>query len=219
MNDGFYILQSRQKYNPVEDDNKSKNQKKIKFKKSSWKHWLYHKLKNWNPFSKNVKDFHFSKLSNYLVCIDGDKSQCSKFQKALDSADLKKLEKKYSNCAVLINAYDDIFMKLSIKSYLKLCKIEKMIMSKSIKAYFDSDEEDYDVIDQEIVIDNINELCYQISFHRFTISGIDEIQANAYGFTDYVYKFKILIIKTDGNVETYKGDMNSFMKSYDMKLF
>lgn len=221
--DGFFKLEPKPGFDfkkAKKAKDKSPKVKKIKFKKGSWKYWLYKKLNNWNPFTKNIKDFHFTKLTNYMVCTDGEKSQCIGFQKALETNNVKKLNKKYKNCAILINAYDDIFMKLSVKSYLKLSDIDKIAISKKVTCWFDGEKDDEsDLLSHEDVIDNINELCYQIANHRFLIAGISEIQANACGFTDYSYKFKIVVMKTDGSVETYKGDMNDFMKAYDLKLF
>ena len=66
---------------------------------------------------------------------------------------------------------------------------------------------------------NINELAWFIIHHRHCIEGVYDVQAECYGFADYSFRFKIMVIHNNHEVETFKGDMNDFMKKYNLKLF
>lgn len=219
--DGFFTLIPKKKKasesTPKKSKDKDKKVKPPKFKKGGWKHWLYKKLKNWHS-SKFVSHFHFEKRENILIACHKDPVMMF-FNRKIDKDTLKELKALAGkDMVVLVDAGDKTYLEFSIKSYLKLMEIDKMIISFRLRANNDG-VEIVDVFDREDVIDNINDLAEYINHHRRGIDGVYEIQANCCCYTDYEFKMKIVVIKADGSVETYKGDMNDFMKVYDIYPF
>lgn len=220
MADEFYHLIPRKKDEP-KPEVKKEREKKVKppkFKKGGWKHWLYKKLKGWKS-CKYVEQFHFTKRSNILIACESD-PEVMFFNHKVGKGTIKKLQKLAGkeNVFVLIDAYDQVYVKFPVKSYLKLMEIDKMIISFRLRANND-DIEIVDVYEDEVVITNINDLAAYINHFRQGIEGVYEIQANCCCFTYYEFKVKIVVMKTDGSVETYKGDMNDFMKEYGLHQF
>jgi len=197
---------------------KEKKVKPPKFKKGGWKHWLYKKLRGWHS-GKFVEQFHFTKRNNILIACESD-PEVMFFNRRVGKGTIKALQKLAGkdNVYVLVDAYDQTYVKFSIKSYLKLMEIDKLIISFRLRANNDG-VEIVDVFEREDIIDNINDLAAYINHHRRGIDGVYEIQSNCYCFTDYEFKMKLVVMKTDGSVETYKGDMNDFMKAYDIYPF
>lgn len=218
--DGFIHLQHKvhdQDRAPKKEKPKAKKVKSPKFKKGTWRHWLYKKLRDWKS-SKFAADFHFEKRENILIACKKD-PEVVFFNRKLDKGTLKELKKLVGNDAfVLVDSYDKTFMQIPIESYLKLMTIEKMIISFRLRANND-DVEIVDVYEREDVIDNINDLAHFINYHRQGIEGVYEIQSNCCCFTTYDFIFKIVVMKVNGEVETYKGDMNDFMKAYGLHQF
>lgn len=203
---------------PAKPEKKKKEVKPPKFKKGGWKHWLYKKLKNWKS-SRFVDEFHFEKRKNILIAHQRD-PEVMFFNKKISKSTLKKLQKLAGKDGVyiLVDAYDKMYMRFSVESYLKLMKIDKMIINFHLCADNDG-VETVDITEREEYITNINDLAAYINYHRQAIEGVYEIQANCSCYTSYDFKFKIVVMKTDGSVETYKGDMNDFMKAYGIYPF
>lgn len=215
--DGFVQLVPRF----TKDDKKTEKAKpetiksnKNPFKKGSWKAWLFKKAKKWKS-SKLVSDFHFTKLEN-IVVYENDKPKVILSKTKIGKDKLKKLADK-PNCYILINARDNVFVKLSIKSYLKLMKVNKMAITITVYGKDDGREDDpYIVYDDEMVLDNINDLMNWVNYLRQLINGVMSMQAQCCGYVWYDFKVKTVIIKTDGEPETYKGDFNEVMKAYNI---
>lgn len=212
-NDGFFQLIPKAK-----KDKKPKKKKEPKFKKGGWKYWLNKKLRDWRS-SKYVDHFHFEKRENILIACRKD-PEVMFFNKRIGKSTLKELKHLVDkdDVFVLIDAYDKTYLQFSIKSYLKLMEIDKMIINFHLEADNDG-VEIVDVYENETVIDNINDLANFINFHRQGIEGVYAIQANCTCYTMYNFRFRIVVRKVDGSVETYKGDMNDFMKAYDIWPF
>lgn len=215
--DGFFTLIPKKKKEPDKKPKKEKKVKAPKFKKGGWKHWFYKKLKNWKS-SKFITDFHFEKRENILIACGND-PEVTFFNLRINKSTLKEIQSLSKKDAfVLVDAYDQTYLKFSIESYLKLMKIDKMIISFRLRANNDG-VEIVDVFEREDVIDNINDLAAYINHHRQGIEGVYEIQSNCCCYTDYDFIVKIVVMKHDGSVETYKGDMNDFMKAYGIYQF
>lgn len=217
----FFTLIPRAK---VDGDNqKSKKKKdsqseKPKFKKGSWKHYLWKKIKKWKS-SKFVEDFHFVKFDNLAVYTKDGKPKIVMSSSRFDLKKLKDLQKKHGDLYVFVNATERMYMKISLKSYLKLMEIDKIAINFRLEACFDGEVEIDELYESDTIIDNINELANYINYHRKGIEGVYEIQARCCAYTDYHFKCRILVYKRDGSVETYKSDMNDFMKAYDLYQF
>ena len=217
--DGFLVLIPKKTKND-KSESKPKKEKPEKahknpFKKGSWKSYMYKRLKKWKP-SKLSPDFHFVKSENIILMTDGETPKVSLFNHRLTKGKLEKLKQKHQDCAVLINCGVNTYLKISLKSYLKLIEIDKIYISVSITALDDGFNERFDFYNTEQVITNINDLMSFVNYHRQCIEGIYEIQANVCSFTDVNFKFKIVVLKRNGKAEVYKGDMNDFMAAYDI---
>ena len=209
--EGFLTLK------PAKKDKPKKSKKKPKFKKGTWKHWLWKKLKSWKS-GKSVEDFHFTRLENLIIYNDGKpKVKIFSSQYSLDK--IRKYQDTYKDAYLLINSTDQMYTRISLKSYLKLMEVDKIAINFRLRARYDCDVEVADVYELDEVIDSINELCRFINYHRQAINGVYEIQSQCCGYTDYEFKFKILVMKRDGSTETYKSDMNDFMKAYGLYQF
>lgn len=213
----FYSLIPISKESKPKGSDKDKKAKKPHFKKGSWKHWLYKLAMKWKP-SRFVEDFHFTKLENVLIAQSSD-PEVMLFKKRVDKHTLKEISRLADDCYILINATSHMFMKISIASYKKLMKIDKIAINFTLQASYDGECEIQDIYHFEQVIDSINELAKFINYHRQGIEGVYEVQAQCCAYTDYFFKFKILVYKTDGSCDTYKSDMNDFMKDYGLYEF
>jgi len=216
--DGFYTLI------PVKPNNlKKKKPKQPKFKKSSWKYWYYKRLKRFKGHSsfKCTNSSNFVVWKNVYGCGElkiesGQDKAASKELKLMKTGDHEK-----SNGFVLVDTGDMMYTKIPVKSYFKLAHIDKMIIGARLVAVDDDGNgSKIDVWQEERLIRNLGELFQFINFHRQGISGVYDIMANGYlGFSKYEYLIKIVVCKTNGSIETYKGDMNDFMKEYGLYQF
>ena len=222
-NDGFYQLIKKAPKAPVvkadkPKDDKPKKLKWPKFDKGSWKATTLKYLRQ-AFIPKTTEDFHFTKTSNLVVAFGPKKKpKVFKFNTKLDLVKLKALSKEYDDAKVLISAGDGEYLAMSVKSYIKLCDIDRMYLQFKLDASYD-DDSTCRVYDAQHTFVNINELAWFIIHHRHCIAGVYDVQAECYGFADYAFKIKIMVIHNDHRVETFKGDMNEFMKKYNLKLF
>lgn len=214
--EGFQLLVRK------EPDSTKKKEKKIKrlrdlknpFKKGSWKFEFFKKLKRYRD-SKFVEDFHFVKMENLLIYRKDDpKALISKTR--FSQKELEKIADKYDDSYVLINAGENIFIKLSLKAYLKLIKINKMVISYRIQVMEDGEDEFVDYYEAEEIIDNINELMAFLNYYRQLAHGVAEVQARVCCYTWVNFKVKTLIVKQDGSTQTYKGDLNEVLRDYNI---
>lgn len=194
---------------------KPEKKSKKPFKKGSWKAWLFKKLKKWKS-SKHVQDFHFVKQENLIIVGKDGKLKTTLTGHKPDDKLIEKLEKNKKNSFILINCGENIFTKISVKTYLKLMEIDRIAISVTLRCSDDAGEEEFDAYDDEQVFDNINSFLSWVNYYRQLVYGVCEIQSHMCGFMYTRYKAKTLIRKVDGTFETYKGDFNEVLKAYDI---
>ena len=231
--DGFYVLiphkepeylnkliASRSKPKEVQNDsNENNKKKKVKFKKGTWKHSMLKLLRKWKP-SRFITEFHQSKLENLVIYGDG-KLRADRFTGPFDASALKSIRKKNPTSFVLINTGTDAYIKIPIKSYIRLMNVDKIGINFTLSCWYDEgypedDEDRYDIVHDERVIDSINELLRYVEHIRHMVDGIYEMQTLYCGYSRCDFRFKIMVYKKDGTVETYKSDMNDFLEDYDL---
>lgn len=214
--EGFVVLK-RKDQKPAEKKQKRAH-KKHPFRRGSWKDFLYTKIRKWKS-SKYVDDFHFVKLEN-IVVYRKSKPKAILTRKKLTKSQLEKLQDKYDDCYILINSYDNVFVRLTLKSYMKLIEIDKIAISYKMEGIEDGyEDEKYPVYDLEQVIDNINDLMSWINYYRQLIAGVCEVQASCCNFTIFEFKVKTVVQMRDGTLKTYKGDFNEVMQDFDIRPF
>lgn len=223
--DGFQVLIRKSPADKAKAEKKALKEKEKKerklfknpFKKGSWKFDFFKRAKNYRT-SANVQDFHFTKCDNLVVYRrDDPKTIISKSR--FNLKELEKIADKYSDSFVLVNAYLNTFLKISVKSYLKLMKVKKIVIEYVVQVQEDGYEE-YgfeDFYEATQVIDNINELMSFINYYRNLIHGVGEVQARVCNYTWVNFKVKTLIIKQDGDTKTFKGDFNEVMEYLGIK--
>ena len=208
--DGFYVLiphkepgylnkliASRSKPKEVQNDsNENNKKKKVKFKKGT------------------------TKLENLVIYGDG-KLRADRFTGPFDASALKSIRKKNPTSFVLINTGTDAYIKIPIKSYIRLMNVDKIGINFTLSCGYDEedmedDEDRYDIVYDERVIDSINELLLYVEHIRHMVDGIYELQALCCGYNRYDFQFKIMVYNRNGTVETYKSDMNDFLEDYDL---
>lgn len=231
--DGFYVLIPhkepgylnkfigvRSKPKEVQNDsNENIKKKKVKFKKGTWKHSMLKLLRKWKP-SRFITEFHQTKLENLVIYGDG-KLRADRFTGPFDASALKSIRKKNPTSFVLINTGTDAYIKIPIKSYIRLANVDKIGINFTLSCGYDEedmedDEDRYDIIYDERVIDSINELLLYVEYIRHMVDGIYELQALCCGYNRYDFQFKIMVYNRNGTVETYKSDMNDFLEDYDL---
>lgn len=201
-----------EKITPVEKKPvKESKPKKVKFKKGSWKYFLLKKLRHWRS-SKFVKKFHFQKVWNLFILPNGKKN--GKYLQFNEK--VKNIQDP--NSYLLINSYDGIYTRVSSKAYHQLCRIDKISLSFTLRGEYD-DGEIFDVYQDDRIIDNVNDLMSFINQHRQGITGVYDMMSYCGGFVIYDFKFRIVVQMKDGEVKTYKSDMNDFMKEFGLDPF
>lgn len=193
--DGFIHLQWKKN-----KENKKK-EKKIKFKKGSWKDRLYKAIINLRK-PKNIDKFHDKTRLNYIL----HKSKYDIFNKSINTN---------KNDIVLIDIGNNIYMRLSNTSYTKLRKVRRIAFEYKLKSMEDFDDKYFTVYSENIVCHDINSVCNMIVYFREAVDGIAELQALTCSFTRFQFKIKVLVYKDNENVETY-NDINKFIEAYDI---
>ena len=176
-------------------------------------------LRKWKP-SRFITEFHQTKLENLVIYGDG-KLRADRFTGPFDASALKSIRKKNPTSFVLINTGTDAYIKIPIKSYIRLANVDKIGINFTLSCWYDEgypedDEDRYDIAHDERVIDSINELLLYVEHIRHMVDGIYEMQALYCGYSRCDFRFKIMVYNKDGTVETYKSDMNDFLEDYDL---
>lgn len=215
MNTGEYLtLHRKSKEETTPKSNKKKSSKKP-FKKGSWKDWLYRKLIKLRTPS-NVSHFHDMSAEN-LIIHRKSKPNVTFSKRRFTESQLSKLEKRYpDDCYILINCGESMFYRLSLKSYLKLCKIDRMIVNMDLYAEDDYDQGTYVIQEFDRTIYTINDLLHFVIYLRSLIDGVAETQSQMCGFTYHKYKFTTVIISANGKAKAYKGDFNEVLQEYEI---
>ena len=223
--DGFFHIE---RIKPVvqnectKQNNKTKKKKsKSKFKSGSWKYKLHQKLMSYQ-IPACVKDFHFLKLHNFIFSKPEDnnvlKQRMCMFNEKLDKSVRNKFSKDESSAVVMLNAGDMTYVQVSLDSYKKLCKINKMIISCTVYAV-DDDGEETKFYTKTDTICNLSDLMAYIVQHRACVNGVYEVECNCMGYSYNRFDIKIIVELKDGSLKTYRSDMNDFMSDYGLYLF
>lgn len=199
----------------VKKSEKSSNKKTPKFKKGSWKYWLYKKLKK-APIGKHVDKFHETTMDNLVVYNDG-KPKITISNQKLSKKTIDKLTEKYPDSYILINSSENMFTKISLNSYKKFIGVEKIMIYFEMEVH-DDGEKPYTVVETETAIDSINKLFYFLNYERVRIDSIYDLQARITWYTTYEFKYRVMVSRKDGTTEYYKGNLNKFLKAYELRI-
>ena len=213
MGENEYITLIRRVQNETQQEEESKKPPKKPFKKGSWKAWLYKKLIKIRTPS-TVSHFHDNTLEN-VILHRKSKPNAVFSRKKFTEDQLMKLEKKHpDDCYLLINCGESMFYQISVKSYPKLCKIDRMIVTMDLYAEDDYDQGMYVIQEFDRTLYTINDLLHFVIYLRSLIDGVAETQAQMCGFTYHKYKFCTVILHANGKAKAFKGDFNEVLKEY-----
>lgn len=179
--------------------------KKIKVKASGKEQKLLKEFKK-SRVPKDIKGFHSTKLKNYSI------TEATKSEFRNNSSKLK-LPKQ---SVVLINIGEDLFYRLPIKAYAKLCKLQSVTVETCITVQDDYMESAQNLYRQTKVMFSINELLKFAVNSRYLVDVVYGIQDKASIFSDYDFKFKLLAIYDSGKIDYYKS-INDFLKDFDLR--
>jgi hypothetical protein len=194
---------------------KKNSKDKKPFKKGSWAHALFKKIKRWKS-PKNVEDFHYTKQENLLVIDKKGKVKTIKFSKKPSEEQITKISEKWKkDTDVLINCGEGIFLRISWKCYLKLIQIDKIAISIQLLCSDDAGEEEFTAYEDDQIFDNINSFLSWVNYYRQLVYGVCEIQSHMCGFMYVKYKAKTLVTHKDGSIHKFKGDFNEVLSEYD----
>lgn len=193
-------------------------QTKIKnpFKKGSWKSQFWKNLRKYT-IGRWISHFHNVNFQNYTIYRkeeDGD-YEVTAHHNGLPKSFVQDL-KHYDRAYIMIAVGDQMYSRISAKAYKKLMKVEKIAIHFILEALFDGEDEKVTLVEDYNTIDNINDLLSYLNYRRQGVYGVYELQARCCGYTDYFYNFKVLVSFRDGTCKTYKGDMNEFLKDFDL---
>ena len=184
------------------------------FKKKSWKFALYKYASMLKP-SKNTVDFHFTKLENIIV-YRPDKPKAILQKGPLSKKDMEILLDAYPDCYILINSYDNLYTKISLKTYRALCDVHNITVSMSLNVYADGEDESFGVYNTVHSFSNINELMSWIIYLRKLIDGVGEVQTLCCNYDYFEFDIRTIVVYEDGSTDTFKGDFNEFMEHFHL---
>ena len=184
------------------------------FKKKSWKFALYKYASMLKP-SKNTVDFHFTKLEN-IVVYRPDKPKAILQKGPLSKKDMEMLLDAYPDCYILINSYDNLYTKISLKTYRALCDVHNITVSLSLNVYADGEDESFGVYNTMHSFSNINELMSWIIYLRKLIDGVGEVQTLCCNYDYFEFDIRTIVVYEDGSTDTFKGDFNEFMEHFHL---
>lgn len=214
--DQAHVRMSQMKnHSYVKPDKPKADKPKLPFKKGTRKYSLYKKL-NKAPIERNSIGFHEKELRNIAI-TDVNKVKAVDFYTKISNEDIDKLTKRTKVISVLINCSDGIFRRISLKSYLKLCKLHKIIIVREcviqdpcqfVCTVTDSDKR---------IITTINHLLRYLTEERIRCDCIYETQVRSRGYDMYDFKYRIMTVDTKGNYKYY-NDINKFCKKFMLDL-
>lgn len=188
----------------------------IPFKKGSSKFKMCKKLKNTKTRNTTVK-FHDKRMKNFSIASADQYIEGEAFTTSI-SADGMSLLDTYRNkeTSIMINCGDNIFRRLTRKSYFKLCKLRRVMITSSCVVRDDTDDET--VLHKDTrVIETINSLLRILTEERIRCDCIYETQIKYCGFSLYDFKYKIMSLDKNGKYHYY-SDINKFCKEYRLDL-
>lgn len=196
---------------------KQKKTKKKKVKKAKLKDWVYRLLKNCKP-SRMVDRFHDTRMENLVIYDNNDRPHIVKYKGNIDKPLFKKLKKKYQDAYILVNGGDGFFSRISVDTYVKLSKINRLVIHYELLS-MDIDDDDMRNIITPIdrVIDSINEL---VRFHmseRTRIDTICDMCCRDFWYDLFENKYRIAVEYKNGKVLYFK-DINDFFDDVGLSL-
>lgn len=200
--DGFYQLEWKSDTLSIPKHEPDEKPKKLK----GWKKDMLKKLKR-APKPSCIKKFHNTKLTNLKVdegsqiTFKQNKNKCKPSPKAY----------------ILISLGEGIYHRLSVKTYHKLLKINKVMIEFTFLAKDDYSDKAEVLSKSSTIIQSINDLLRFVLWERMRIDAVYEVQAKASVFTDYDFKYRIAVMKSNGELETYR-DINKFLANYNLNL-
>ena len=131
-NDGFLHL-------------KRKERKKLpRYRSGTWKHHAMKRLKG-AYVKDSVEAFHDIDHRNVVVSFGGSKTKALAVSGPVFDRDLCRLDDDHEHTWVLINAGHGGFLRVSRKSYVKLCRIDRVYMQQRLFVKGDEDEDGHEV--------------------------------------------------------------------------
>ena len=200
---------------PVAAEDKTKK----KFRPGGWKHGFLRRLEKHLP-GRRVVGFHMAGTRNMVVWPSGGSASKGKvmfFSGPPDEGRMRSLASRHPDCRVFIDAGEDMFMSMPMKSYLKLSRVSGILAEFRLYCRCD-DGETFEVHREEQLIDNINELAHYVAHHRAGVEGVYRLQMDCCGFQEYIHRFRILVLDAGGKARAYKSDMNDFLRDYGLRL-
>lgn len=220
--EGFVLLRRREPEDSPKKGGKDRKEKKRhypEFRKGSWKAAAL-KLLRKTFVPSTTEDFHFTKLKNIVVVFDSDRRpKTFRFNTRQDRDKLRDFADGYDDAYVLINAGNWEYLRVPLRSYLKLAEIDRIYIRFRLHATYDESDDETEVYRMEKTITDINDLAYFLVHHRHCIDGVYDIQSECCGFAIYRFDFRVMVVKRNRDVETWKDDLNGFMRKYGLRLF
>ena len=179
--------------------------KKIKVKAKGKQQKLLKEFKK-SRVPKDIKGFHSTKLKSYSI-TEATKSEFR------NNSNKLKLPKQ---SVVLINIGDDLFYRLPVKTYSKLCRLQSVTVETCITVQDDYMKSAQNLYKQTKVMFSINELLKFAVNSRYLVDVVYGIQDKASIFSDYDFKFKLLVIYDSGKIDYYKS-INDFLKDFNLR--
>ena len=203
-------------YRQPEPKQKKPQQPKCPYRKGSRKFKLYKKL-NKVPINSTTNKFHDKRLSNYMI-HDQKKNgsiEARRFTTKTKSTyeDLTDPKDTY----FMVNCGDNIFIRLSAKSYFKLSRLRKIIIISQGVVRDDGAYEDDVLYSDSRVFDTINGLLRALTEERIRCDCIYETQIKNCGYSLYDFRYKIMTLDKSGKYKYY-DDINRFCRQYHLTL-
>ena len=180
-------------------------------------------LKSWKKSipSVHTKNFMFDKAENYVISFKKDNMDFDAISGFDDMADVVKSHKSWGDESfVLVYSDDHMYTKISTKAYLKLIKINRILISYHLIGTFDGNGDPTDIYSEVLYINDICDLLGFLNRHRQGIYGVYDIQSHCCEYTDYNWIFDIVVQMKNGKYKVYRNsDLNDFTKDFDLFTF
>ena len=206
--DGFIHLEWRNDLIklPTGKDVKRENKKASGKRKSSWKSRLSKELKN-APKRKTVRRFHSTELANYYIPEDAK----ARFKTDVES------RKTFKAPVVMIAIGEDLYMRLSVKTYTKLLRIKKIAVEFRLTVKDDYMNKPETLFKSTQTIISINEFLRFVVDSRYMIDSIYNLQDKASIFSEYDFKYRFAVqIKGVDEPECY-DDINELLEEFKIR--
>lgn len=211
----WFMMKNKMNINCHQISQKKKKQK-CPYRKGSRKFKMYKKLNN-APVNSTTARFHDKRLSNYII-LDRKKNgeiKAGRFTSRVktDFQDVSEQKDTY----FIVNCADNIFIRLSSKSYFKLSRLRKVMIISQCVVRDDGSCEDEVLYNDSRTFDTINGLLRALTEERIRCDCIYETQIKNCGYSLYDFRYKIMTVDKSGKYKYY-NDINKFCRHYDLIL-